>query len=604
MNLILWARQGRPDESALPAASAVVLWQAFLPDEAPASWHSVPQVVMDRRDDYLDLYRRGLHDLGVSTAPISRIGGLDYWWLTLPADYSLEPDSPASVIVRLLALRDIVASVGSSSVVVHGAHPGQRRMLETWAHDFGFTIAFVDDSADTAVGRARVYRRLPLLAGLRALVSMWPSPTRRGIQRELALLPPGGIVVVDYLAQLRGSHSGPAVFESGYWGPLVDVLRETGAPITWLHNSADFATRAVVARDEAVVSSLDRPGTSQRHLLIQSALTTGGMFDAVRTWFGIRAVYRGVRRQVSSSRAFGFDVWPVIEHAMRDSILGRSALINAVWITQFRRLATSLPPQAIALLLFECQPWEIALSHAWRGSGHGRIIGVCHAAVSPWNTRLLQDPRSASQSRSRGLDAVVVSSPRMRELFSQAGYTEDRLLDAEALRFMHLSDRQERSSRRIDDRVLVLGEYSESLDDELRCMVDSAIRSGDLPGPVYYRPHPTRRDAHVEPSLKRDESASIDAALSCSRAAICGPTTSTALEAAAMGVLTVIVPDPRALNASPADGLALVRYASSRSALAHELAVTDDVGQIPHDEVMWTDAGLPRWRALVASWLA
>jgi hypothetical protein len=71
-----------------------------------------------------------------------------------------------------------------------------------------------------------------------------------------------------------------------------------------------------------------------------------------------------------------------------------------------------------------------------------------------------------------------------------------------------------------------------------------------------------------------------------------------------MGVLTVIVPDPRALNASPADGLALVRYASSRSALAHELAVTVDVGQIPHDEVMWTDAGLPRWRALVASWLA
>ena len=133
MTMLLWARPGSPAGSVLDAPSAVVLWEAFLPEDAPAAWRSVPQTVLDGRDDYLGRFRRGLHDLGAAAAPSCRVDGVDYWWLTLPADYSLEPDSPASLIVRLLALGDIADSLGDHQVEVHGADPALRRMLEAWA---------------------------------------------------------------------------------------------------------------------------------------------------------------------------------------------------------------------------------------------------------------------------------------------------------------------------------------------------------------------------------------------------------------------------------------------------------------------------------------
>jgi len=604
MTMLLWARPGSPTRSVLDAPSAVVLWEAFLPEDAPAAWRSVPQTVLDGRDDYLGRFRRGLHDLGAAAAPSCRVDGVDYWWLTLPADYSLEPDSPASLIVRLLALGDIADSLGDHQVEVHGADPALRRMLEAWALGTGRTLTFAAGAPAQTGWRLRVYRRLPFLAGLRALVALWPSPTRRGIASELATLPPGGIVVVDYLTQLRGAPAAPRVFDSGYWGPLVDVLRESGASVTWLHNCADFSTRAVVARDEAIVSSLDRPGTRERHLLTQSDLTTGVMLTGVRTWFRIRSRYREVRRLVRGCDAFGFDTWPVLAPAMRDCLLGRTALINAVWLAQFPRLAASLPPQAVAVLLMEGQPWELAFASAWRGAGHGRLMGFCHAALSPWNTRLLQDARSASLSRDLTPDAVIVCGPRMRELYSEAGFDEDRLCDAEALRFMHLTMPRQQPALSHEDRVLVLGEYSQSLDAELRTVVDSAIRTGGITVPAFYRAHPTRRDAAIESTLLRDESETVQESLSRSSAAVCGPTTSTALESAAMGVLTLVVPDPRALNASPAEGLARVEYTSSGTALARALVAGSRDSLRPHADVMWTDEALPRWRALLASWLA
>ena len=610
MTVILWARSGSPTGTVLTNSSTVVLWQAFLPEGAPAAWRSVPQTIMDRRDNYVARFRGGLHDLGVIAAPHCRVDDIDYWWLTLPADYSLEPDSPASLIVRLLALGDIAASLGADHVEVHGADSGLRRMLEAWARGTGHVLAFVDDIHTHLGWRQRTYRRLPFLAGLRALVAMWPSPTRRGLAQDLDTLPPDGIVVIDYLAQLRRSSGASGDFASGYWGPLVETLRESGASVTWLHNCADFATRAVVARDEDIAMSLDRPEAHERHLLAQSALTTRVGLEALRTWFRIRSRYRGVRRQIQDCDAFGFDTWPVIEPSMRDCILGRTALINAVWISQFYRIATCLPRQAVALLLLEGQPWELAFARAWRNAGHGKLMGFSHAALSPWNTRLLQDARSASMSRDLTPDAVIVCGPRMRHLYREAGFHEDRLHDAEALRFMHLTMTKDLTMPKDlpaaprEDRVLVLGEYSESLDAELRTVVDSAIRTGSITFSAFYRAHPTRTGVAIESSFKRDESAMVQDSLARSRAAVCGPTTSTALESAAMGVLTFVVPDPRALNASPAEGLARVTYTSSGAALARALAEGSRASRLPQPDVMWTDEGIPRWRALVASWLA
>jgi hypothetical protein len=95
---MLWALPEPPPASD----GAVVLWQQFLPENPPEGLYSLPQEVHRDREELRASYLAWLHDVGQRPRRGRTLRdrmqirpGLSYWWMALPADFSLEPDSPA-----------------------------------------------------------------------------------------------------------------------------------------------------------------------------------------------------------------------------------------------------------------------------------------------------------------------------------------------------------------------------------------------------------------------------------------------------------------------------------------------------------------------------
>ena len=118
-------------------------------------------------------------------------------------------------------------------------------------------------------------------------------------------------------------------------------------------------------------------------------------------------------------------------------------MLNCLYLNLFEDYFNHHSPARLGIYLFENQPWEMALVHAWKSAGHGTLIGVAHSTVLFWNTRIFKDPRDMRESRSRSAmrwpDCVAVNGPAMRSVLEEGGFDPSLLFDVEALRYLGLA---------------------------------------------------------------------------------------------------------------------------------------------------------------------
>lgn len=617
-SLMLWALPEPPPASE----GAVALWQQFLPDGAPQGLYSLPQEVHHDRDRLRTAYLAWLHEVGQRPRRGRTLRdrmqirpGLSYWWMTIPADFSLEPDSPAYRAVRLMAFAHLADRLEARTISVATRDRSLARAVAEWARATDRQITVIrPPSAENAPGergakglRQSLYRALPPLAAARVLTSAIRSP-KHG-HRQRFQVTPGGITFVDYLAHLGPKARLNGEFDSNYWGPLVHLLDDVGEPITWLHISGDFATPTVVEDDERLVAAFnDNPGPHVHHLL-HSHLTWGVLarssLDYLRiASFGLRVVHR---RGSLDDTVTGLSLWPVFRAAYRDQFFGRTAMLNAVWINLMNAAVDALPHQRLGVYLFENQPWEMAFQHAWRRAGHGELIGVAHTTALFWSTRLFKDPHDmwsdVDEAPMPWPDAVAVNGPAMRSACERAGYPSNRMLDVEALRFLPMSGTHAPESRGASTRVLVLGEYSPSLTDHVAGMVLRAVEIDPRGLEIAMRPHPAAGASEVGSRVPRDEHHTLAEALHWADVAVCGVHSSAVVEASSSGRPTAVIADPAAFTSSPGEGLPNVHVVSTPerlSTLLHAVPMATTTPAASSDADRLFDAGLPRWARSLA----
>ena len=614
--LTIWCDDGTPPADLGP----LVLWNAFVPDGSPQTWHSLPDEVHARRDELRAAYLRWTHDIGASRHRGSTVvealrirPHLSYWWMTLPADFSLGPDSPVYAAVRMMALEQLADRRDVTSVRVVASDRETREALVDWARETGrevTTIAGPDvptASGASSAGRARAYRAAPPLAALRVLLAHLPLARRS---------PPsgprqGGITVVDYLAHLAKPADDPDAFASNYWGPLVSLLDQRvgdGEPVTYLHLSADPASAAVIDRDSEHVHRLGAASPGPAHELLHSRVSWRVLRRSVRDYarvvrFGLATRHAGTTASTDQPVA----LWRLFNRARRDQFYGASAMLNCLWINVFEATLRDLPRQRLGVYLMENQPWEMAFTSLWRQFGHGRLIGVIHSTALFWSTRLYRDPRDCWSSEGAcpmpWPDAVAVNGPAMRATCARAGYPTGRMVDAEALRYLHLLSAPSRAAATTPPTVLVLGEYGADVTRRLLDLVTRAVDLADRPLTVVLRPHPAAAPVDVarHPGITLDHHDTLGAALDDATIAVCGAISSAAVDAASRGLTTVLVSDASTFFTSPAEdlpGTATVRTPDDLAAVLR--GASDTEAPAASASVFLLDAGVPRWRDLVS----
>ena len=613
-SLTIWADDDPPPANSGPVA----LWQAFLPDDAPEDWYSLPDEVHRNRESLRTDYLSWLHEAGVTevrgASLVDRMAirpGLSYWWMTIPADNSIESNSPAYIAVRLMALAALADRLGAMSVRIVTSDRSLARLLRQWAKSTGRTYG-TQLGPRPRLTRESIYRAFPFLAALRVVIGHAGIPRRVKSVSEESLAEAGqhGICLVDYMAHFAPGAVAEGRFASNYWGPLVEMLDELEEPVRWLHISADLASSGVVNRDDQLVGQFDANATRQTHDLLHRHLTwavlTRSCLDYLKvTWFGLSA--RPPARIFIEAR-YGASFWPGFRATYRDQLFGKIAMVNCLWLNLFKEALKGLPPQRLGIYLFENQPWEMAFIYAWRTAGHGELLGVAHSTTRFWDTRYFKDPRDLWSEH--GIhpmpwpDSVAVNGPLMYGACRLANYPAERLVDLEALRYPGSEHQIPQRFPQGPSRILVCGEYSEDAAQRMLDLVNAAIGMTQVPMSISYRPHPTqaKRQVALHPRIRINLEQSIKAALSESDVVVTGAMSSVSIEAACSGRSTLIVGDPHEFLNSPQDASGNVVFVTSPEELVEALTHLPRTGGPNSREVnqlFRLDKNLTSWRALI-----
>ena len=411
-SLTVWFGQDEPPGHL----THVLLWESFRAADAPSTVRSLPEEIHQNRDKLRATHLRWIHQLGIKQVkgvPLKQglciRPQLSYWWMSLPSCNALEPDSPVYWAVRLRVLQEIAVEAEAECIKLANADGASARLIRSWGRDTGRQITTdsvfersTNREAEPWSVRANIWllRIVPPLGALFDFLACGNSQGARDKRVDGAGASP--LVMIDYMAHLRESTSANNVFASNYWGPLVDLVQSLG-PTEWLHLSAHRPKKGLVEEDLATMRGWHTPPGVQ-HTMLQAGVTWRIRARALRDY--LRVAFLGLRtrskRKLLWDEDSGASMWPVFRSRYRDDWYGVAAFQNCLALNLFEEFFSTLPRAQLGVYLFENQPWEMALIHAWQSQGHGELVGFAHSTITFWNTRYLKYHRDLwSDERTR-----------------------------------------------------------------------------------------------------------------------------------------------------------------------------------------------------------
>ena len=583
----------------------------------------MPQEIQAHREPLRREYLRWLHEIGlcdVRGRPLrDRVllrPSLSYWWMSVPACYSLDPNSPVYNVIRLGVLERLASEWGADTVTLLCDGHGPTKLLRNWARETGrsFSNRHVQGhgSAPSTYERLRIIKSavlvaIPPLGALSVLLSIGKQPGFR--RSQIVSDAESTTVMIDYLAHLGQSPSSPGTFSSNFWGPVVGLVQQSGCT-NWLHQSANRPARRSLLKDVKVLDSWEIPD-HVRHDLLHAGATFRIKARATRDY--LRVICWGLslrrKRKIFSSDKGNTSHWLAFRGAFRDEWYGVTAMLNCLYLNLLEDYLTKLPRADLGIYILENQPWEMALLHAWRAAGHGKLVGFAHSTVLYWNTRIFKDPRDLwAEAGPGGLpcpDLIAVNGPPMRDALETGGYPASRLVDVEAVRFTETSVCAQGTNGTAPS-LLILGEYSLELTTQMLKFVELAVKASKFPGRILFRDHPTRRFEQVSSSswFDVDQSDSGSRAIKAADLVVCGALTSAAVEAILAGRPTFLIADGRVLPCSPADSLDPTWVLSPRT-LTTELERLQTTKTVGHgsgvDSYFFANGMTRRWVNLLST---
>jgi surface carbohydrate biosynthesis protein (TIGR04326 family) len=618
--LLIWDAEKSP-----PAGGwQVLLWRSFGEPSFPDAV-SIPQLVEENADILRKRYLSWIHDIGEMIVDGRRLvdqlqlrPGFSYWWMTLFAEKCNYSKSPCiEEAIRLMALEDWAKERSFSIVELVTAKADLAECVGYWCErsHTSFVWRRTASEQEHLPWRTRLYRSL--LHPLQAvswlclhLIRRWPL---KGIGLPQWRATRGATTFVSYLFNLVPKAAEDGRYESRYWAGLPEDLRRDGCETNWLHLYLEDELIPNSRRAADLVRKFNITGQgSQNHVTLDSFLTPRLVLQALRDWFRILAMGRRLK-QVPFPPPGGtmMDLGPLFRVDWCRSFSGQDALANLLYCNLLKSAFKSLPRQDVGVYLQENQAWEFALIDAWKASGHKCLIGAPHTAIRYWDLRYFFDPRSYVRTGANVLplpDRMALNGPAMKDACLRGGYPEERLVELEALRYLHLA-RDEGASKPAFFpeqgvlRILVLGEYlPENTQRQMRLLERAAKFLP--PGTVYIvKPHPACPILAEDcPGLKLEITmAALPLLLSRCDVAYTNNVTSAAVDAYCAGVPVVSILDAGKLNLSPLRGKQGVSFVSQPEDLAIALLSAGSAPRqqaIPHN-FFTLDSALPRWRKLL-----
>jgi len=620
LELLLWDLESSPPTTDI----TLVLWKRA--NFAREDMVSIPSLVEDNaeylRKEYLAwVYAVGNFESteGTVLGQLKLNDGFSFWWMSLFVEKCNFAKSPQIAdAIKLLAFHDWIHSKNVKKISIASSNKNLVTCLLWLGKKLNIQVSW-DRRYDKDQLPISLRRRILALAPLRLRAYGWL------FFRLVQIIPLRQLGVkawrksnatstfISYFCNFSTSMASKGIFASQYWGDLPQKLTSDGFRSNWLHlyvaEGGGIFSGALKARKHLQALNANSSESGQCHIVLESFLTLGVIFKALRSWARIGRNEESLRG--SLNQLLGGSLWvaPLFEGDWALSFQGPVAINNLLYLYLLDEAFGSLGQQKVGVYLQENQSWELALINSWKSRGHGKIIGVPHATVRFWDLRYYFDVREYSNRSVDSLplpDVVAVNGVVARHSYESAGYPSTSLVDVEALRFMHVSV----THRKIDPikfsenfTVLVLGDYLERVSREQLDLLKISFHYLPAYFQYIYRPHPRcpiNKSAYLDMRMDWSNS-SLEDLLDKSDVVYTGGMTSAAVDAYCRGIPIISMLDNSGLNMSPLRGCSGVYFVENSTELAHAIS---EVHENPKSKIIernffCVDDRLSKWGKLL-----
>ena len=613
-HLLVWDSDADP-----PSGEVVCSWNGY---SESGQLTSLLRHVDEHADEIRERYLSWVDDLGMSCVGRRRVvdrlkvggTGFSIWWMTSVFEKSFVDAPTMARMARIFALDAILEERSPSKVLLVSDLPEVRRSIRRLCrlHGISFRVRRAGEEA-VGVRMRRLAGRVlpaPLRAGwalLRFFIQSRPAPKSRPTRWHDG---PDSILMVSCFGQMTVEEVMAGEFETRYWAGLRGVLEDEGMMPNWLHYFVSSPSVPALAEAVDLLGRIESKSDGREaHALLESYLTRRAVLRVAVRW--LRLVPSTIALRALGGRSFGPSIhsvlWPLACRQWRDDLRGARSVHNLVWLGLFYAACADLPRQNRGIYLCEGASWEHAFIHAWRANGHGELIGVPHTTVHHWDVRYLNYAEGRGAEGPLALqkpDRLVKNNVTAGVAFEAMGLDSRSIVECESLRYNYLlglpaSAPEERA---FPLSVLVLGEMRRSVTVAMLSQLAEVV--GHIDMSVTLKPHPISPiGLGMFPTLNlQTVDRPLAEVLPAFDVAIASHATTAGVEAYVAGLRVLIWLDPRDLNLSDLRGMVGVNFVSGPEDLARELgdAVPTDTRSSAPSEFFCLDAGLPRWRRLLA----
>ena len=626
--VLIWDQSGHPNTS-WKQGKTVFYWQRH---SADSHLNVIPilSVIEDNADDYRERYLSWIYDVGRSSFKGAQVieqlqlrPGLSAWWMSPIAEKCNFDKSPhINDVIKLMALLDCLAGHIPKEIHLVSCNANLAKVLREWCRDQECKFLWKKNDLLEGICCSNNYAKsflskVPhtIQALIYLLYRIYSGFLLSGVGVRGWRNSKGRLTFVSYLSGLNDDRKSIAITNTRYWGALPDAVKKSGQFTNWIHMHSPSANIFQSYNDANKIKTLNRNSMGMEiHLTPEGFLTPLLIVAVICDWVLLIRRCFLFRMECCLPPLDGLNLWPIFSYEWKSSIFGKDAIKNILNFHLFEKVLGVLPRQKLGIFLQENMAWEQAFLYGWRKSGHKKIIGYPHSTIRFWDLRYFEDVREYHDESKAKLmpDYFAVNGPMAMRALARSGFVKDKLVEVEALRYMHLAPENFIQKSGISDlrkqknatllkstlRLLVLGDYNENhVRMQIKMLYGCLNLLSVLPS-ITIKFHPACsvdliNNMNFISSKKQISDLLLDADV-----VFAGPATSAALDAYCMGAQVIVALDPSALNLSPLRGFKHMKYVSSSQELAN--AINDSISAINNqgynlEKVFNLDLDMRRW---------
>ena len=543
--------------------------------------------------------------------------GLSYWWLTqLSEKQNINLSPQIRDVLQLMAFDMWAENRSIETLTLYSNNRSLSECLTRWCESRNIPFKWLKDKPGAVLQSplSQIYRLLPFSVQALGYLGkyLYQNWCLRGVGLDAWKKSKGKLTFFSYLLNLDPKASEVGRFKSGYWGDLPSELQGQEVETNWLHRYVDHSLVSSPAQAKVLIESFNNlKNSAQNHTILESFLSYKVIFKALSSWIKLNFITRGFDGHLSTIESQGLWFWPLVSNDWRVSIYGSRAIMTLVTDELMRSALGHLPSQSLGIYLYEQQPWELSLIHAWKGKGHKALIASQHATMLFWDLRYYHDYRDYLSNRINSLplpDYLAVNGPVTKKRCLDSGYPSSKLVDVEALRYQMSTTYQKVNHRKhwrngAAIRLLVLTDYSSKDTQSQLLQLENSLQYFCEPISILVKPHPncmvyTNDYEMLDFEVTMEP---ISELLDFCDVVFCSAVTSAAVEVYGAGVPLVSVKSSNYLNLSPLRGINNALFASTPYELHKQIIVALETPIIKNkeEEFFTIDSTLSRWKNLI-----